>query len=281
MSNGYLQLQADMNGWKASKKQEVQSNEEKICFVKFLAESTLGADRVLEANLKALIDFEKILAILNEAPKEAGEAVGFLNSRKNSQLINQASELEGLQKKEKKEVSQFIRLFLTRKILHNNELFANYGFGLEKKEGTLSPNNQKEGVIQFIANYDDWKCIKKMKITEKSNPLTVLEFLGSYSVSLEKKLEEYLGEIINLESFNKFLKEAPVGKNASAVSKTIRFLQSTALENKISELTSDAQTSSFLKIYAVRKLLKASSQFAEFSTVDIPGLKRLLKKKAK
>ena len=39
--------------------------------------------------------------------------------------------------------------------------------------------DENEKCIQFIANYDDWVSIKKMKITEATGAKTVLEFLAS------------------------------------------------------------------------------------------------------
>ena len=56
-----------------------------------------------------------------------------------------------------------------------------------------------EGSIQFIANYDDWKAIKKQTITEKTDPLTVMEFLASLTTSVDTKVE------VNLKKNNGFL----------------------------------------------------------------------------
>ena len=46
-----------------------------------------------------------------------------------------------------------------------------------------------EGSIQLIANYDDWKAIRKQTITEKTDPLTVAEFLAGLTNSVDSKVE--------------------------------------------------------------------------------------------
>ncbi len=56
--------------------------------------------------------------------------------------------------------------------------------------------------INFIANTNDFKSVKKMKIIPGVKDLDILEFLISIEVTSNFQINKYLGKIINLTSFN-------------------------------------------------------------------------------
>ena len=143
----------------------------------------------------------------------------------------------------------------------------------------------ENGYIQFIANYPQWKCVKKFTITEKTGPKTFMEFLISYSLSLDNKLEQYLYEIVDMKEVDVFIQKAPAGKGIP-VWETAHYLGQKELEEtiqKVSRVSSDEtlnkELASFIRVYATRKVLRASGLLVEPSQIEIPGLKRLLKKK--
>ena len=55
-----------------------------------------------------------------------------------------------------------------------------------------------QGQIQFIANYEDWKVIKKITITNITEPLVIAEFLASLTYSTDEKIESNLRKIVEL-----------------------------------------------------------------------------------
>jgi len=65
----------------------------------------------------------------------------------------------------------------------------------------------EEGQIQFIANYADWKAIKKITITEKTDPRTVAEFLAGLTMSVDNKIEANLKKIVDLDKVDKAIIE--------------------------------------------------------------------------
>ena len=64
-----------------------------------------------------------------------------------------------------------------------------------------------EGSIQLVANYSDWKAVKKQTITEKTDPLTVAEFLASLTNSVDGKVEFNLRKKVALDKLDKVLTE--------------------------------------------------------------------------
>jgi hypothetical protein len=143
----------------------------------------------------------------------------------------------------------------------------------------------QDGKIQLIANYAGWQAIKKMVVTEKTLPRTFMEFLGSFSVSMENKLESYMKRVVDMKRMDEVLKNAPPGKTAPDLEKISQFYGGHELNGVIDSLSKTAKgieplkMAQLLRVYATRKLIEPTKQCALYSQVDIPGLKRLLKKK--
>ncbi|MFA6065386.1 MAG: DUF2666 family protein [archaeon] len=141
-----------------------------------------------------------------------------------------------------------------------------------------------EGSIQFIANYDDWKAIKKQTITEKTDPLTVAEFLASLTTSVDNKVEFNLRKKVALDKLDKAIAELGLTKgdsvkvleeiNSRTISKTINEI------SQIPELQKNQQkeVADFCRVYAMKKCLKASGLLVDYSQIEIPGMGRLKKK---
>ncbi len=276
--NGTIFFQVEVGGWNYSNEKKVDEKTTPLEMVQFLVPATKGVDGLIGLQLKKLVDFTKIEKIVDEAPlatnaSELGKRIAFLNARKTSQAINEISALEKLQSKERSEVSQFIRLYLTRKIMANHGMFVNYAHAFPELHG------KNEGKIRLISNNVQWKSIKKFAITEKTDPRTFMEFLGSFSASLDNKLESYLGEIVDLKKIETMLNRGPQGKTASDLEKIFPFLNGNDLKQAIASLAHDPSIPQWLHVYANRQMLEKSKLFVKFSQVEIPGMKRLLKKK--
>jgi len=142
-----------------------------------------------------------------------------------------------------------------------------------------------EGSIQFIANYDDWKAIKKQTITEKTDPLTVIEFLASLTKSVDGKVESNLRKIVALDKLDKAIDELRLAKgDAVRAMEEINTRKVSSVINEISNIPTlqknrQKEVGDFCKAYATRKCLKACGLMVDYSQIDIPGMGRLKKKK--
>ncbi|MDD3083946.1 MAG: DUF2666 family protein [Candidatus ainarchaeum sp.] len=142
-----------------------------------------------------------------------------------------------------------------------------------------------EGQIQLVANYDDWKAIKKITITEKTDPKTIMEFLAGMMRSTDNKIEQNLKKIVDLEKIDKAIEEIELGKKD--VGKAIEEVSSRKVNSVINEITKidslqkneQKELQGFCKAYAMRKALQKCEIIVDYSEVEIPGMKRLMKKK--
>lgn len=146
-------------------------------------------------------------------------------------------------------------------------------------------NMADEKYISFIANYDDWVSIKKLKIEPVTDPRTVMEFLASLGTSLDNKVEANLGKIVALDRVDAAIAELGLGKKDTA--KAIEEVNSRKVGSVIKEVANLPQfqpgerkeLEQFCRVYAMRKALKECGLFVDYTSVEIPGMKRLMKKK--
>ncbi len=142
-----------------------------------------------------------------------------------------------------------------------------------------------EGSIQFIANYDDWKAIRKQTITEKTSPLVVAEFLASLTNSVDGKVEANLRKIVALEKLDKAIDELGLAKgDAVRAMEEINTRKVSSVINEISAVPTlqknqQKEVADFCKTYATRKCLKACGLIIDYSQIQIPGMGRLKKAK--
>ena len=144
-----------------------------------------------------------------------------------------------------------------------------------------------EGQIQFIANYEDWKVIKKITITNITEPLVIAEFLASLTYSTDGKIESNLRKVVELEKVDAAIKELSLGKGDST--KAIEEVNSRKVGKVINEICklptfSGPVTKELIglcKIYATKKVLKECGILVNYSEAEIPTLKRAKKAKAK
>ncbi len=143
-----------------------------------------------------------------------------------------------------------------------------------------------EKYIQFVANYDNWVAVKKLKIESSTQPVTIMEFLASLTISVDAKVEENLKKVVNLSKLDSALNELNLGKGDT--SKALAEVSSrniSAVINEITALTNlqaneQKELTEFCKIYATKKALKACQVKADYSSVNIPGMKKGKKAKA-
>ncbi len=277
---GTLSFHVDVGGWKDVLETNVDERTTSTEMLHILARTTKGVDGVIGAQLKRMIEFGKVETVLQEAPvaksaAELGKTIAFLNTRKMSQVVNDVSALPGYQSKEQSEMGQFIRLYVTRRLLAQAGMYVNYAGVFSEIKG------KNEGSIQLISNNKQWPCVKKMAMEETTSPRTIMEFMGSFVVSMDNKIESYLSKLVDLNKIDEALANGPQGKTASDLDKLFLFLDGHELKQAISSLTKDAQLEKWLHVYACRNALEKCKIFVKYSQVEIPGLKRLLKKKKK
>lgn len=142
-----------------------------------------------------------------------------------------------------------------------------------------------EKYVQFIANYEGWVSIRKLKIEPATDPRTVMEFLASLSNSLDSNVEKNLRKIVNLEKVDKAIEELGLAKKDTA--KALEEVNSRKVNAAISEIVEGLtlqknekkEIEQFCKVYAMKKALKACGLMVDYTSIDIPGMKKLKKAK--
>lgn len=280
-----LLFEAEFPSWRNSFEKTITSSTTEGELLSLLSQTTYGVDGLIGVCLQKLVDFPKIdLALkeipLSKNPADFGKTLAAFNTRGFSKIVNELADLPGLQKKEQGEMAQFIRLYCVRRVLAHSGVYLNYSAHFSEAKPFV------DGKIQLIANYDSWKAVKKMVTHEKSLPRTTMEFLGSFSVSMENKLESYLKQVVDMKKMDELIKQAPQGKTAGDLEKISAYYASDAVSHAIDSLAKTGKgiepikLSIILRVYLARKLVEPTKQFALYAQVEIPGLKRLLKKKA-
>jgi microcompartment protein CcmK/EutM len=142
-----------------------------------------------------------------------------------------------------------------------------------------------EGSIQFVANYDDWKAVRKQAITEKTDPLVVMEFLAGLTNSVDAKVESNLKKILALDKLDAAINSLGLAKGDAA--KAMEEINSRSISKVINEITAlekyqknqQKELADFCKVYATRKCLKACGLMVDYTQIEIPGMGRLKKTK--
>ena len=129
-----------------------------------------------------------------------------------------------------------------------------------------------EEFIQFIANYAGWQAVKKLKITPRTDPKTIMEFLASLTMSVDRKVEENLRKIISLDKIDSFLEQAETIEELK--SRELSRLINSELE-KIPDKNTKNEIEQFCRVYAARKLLKKQGIIFDYADIEIPALKKL------
>ena len=139
--------------------------------------------------------------------------------------------------------------------------------------------------IQFIANYEDWVAIKKLKIEEKTDPRTVMEFLAGLTVSVDRKIEANLKKIVALDKLDAVIAQIPIGKTEDEIAAALKEVSTRKVSQVINEITQlptfqkneQGELADFCRAYATRKILKNCKALIDYSEVEIPGMKRVMK----
>lgn len=151
----------------------------------------------------------------------------------------------------------------------------------------MEENNMSENkYIQFVANYEDWVSIRKLTIEEKTDSKTIMEFLGGLGTSIDSKVEENLRKIVDLDKLDSVIVALELVKKDTA--KALEEVNSRKVGAVIKEITENLEGLSkpekkellqFCKVYAMKKVLKQCMIMVDYSEIDIPGMKRVKKKK--
>jgi hypothetical protein len=144
-----------------------------------------------------------------------------------------------------------------------------------------------EGNVQLIANYDDWKVVKKITITEKTDPLVIAEFLAGLTYSVDGKIEDNLRKVIELEKLDAAIKELNLDK--SDVGKAINEVSSRSVSKVINEICKldkfsgpvQKELIGLCKIYATKEAIRHCGLNVEYYEAELPNLKRAKKAAAK
>lgn len=144
-----------------------------------------------------------------------------------------------------------------------------------------------EKSIQFVANYDDWVSIKKLKIESQTGPKTIMEFLASLINGIDAKIEANLRKTVKLDALDAKLNEINPGKSEGEIAAAIKELNTRAVSQAINEITDlphlqaneKKELQGFCRVYAARKILKKAGVEVDYSGINIPGMKRLKKTK--
>lgn len=136
------------------------------------------------------------------------------------------------------------------------------------------------GEIQFIANYDEWKAIKKLKIDENVPALDITDFLASISISFDKKIEDNLKKICNLKPIEDYIATLVEGKTKKEedFAKILKGLASpntgkaitSAMENAQLEPKEKDKLKIYLKIYITKTALSKAGLEIDYTKVPIP-----------
>ena len=145
-----------------------------------------------------------------------------------------------------------------------------------------------ENVIQFVANYEDWQAVKKLKVEEKTGPKMVMEFLASLGTSLDSKIEANLKKTVELDVVDGAIAGIECGKSENEIASALKSVNSRAVSSAINSIcekpelhkNEQKELKQFCKVYVTRKVLKNCGLEVDYSNVDIPGMKRTKKKKA-
>ena len=141
--------------------------------------------------------------------------------------------------------------------------------------------------IQLIANYGQWKAIKKLKIEPSTKPMTVMEFLASLETGIDRKVEENLRKAVDLEKVDAAISGIEATKGREAIAEIIAEVTSRKVNSAINEVCSKPELQKneqkelvgFCRVYALRKALANAGLSVDYSSVKIPGMKRLQRKK--
>ena len=143
-------------------------------------------------------------------------------------------------------------------------------------------------VIQFMANYSDWKSIKKLRIEPATEPRTIMEFLASLETGIDRKIEANLRKIVELDKVDAAIAKLELAKGKENVGIAIAEVNSRKINSVIKEICTKPELQKneqkelvgFCKVYAMRKALNETELSVDYTSIKIPGLKRMMKKKA-
>ncbi len=145
--------------------------------------------------------------------------------------------------------------------------------------------------IQFVANYGDWIAVKKLKIDEKMDARTIMEFIASLGFSFDRKIEENLRREIELGKLEAVLQEEleGIGKGEAGISAALAKTNGARVGRTIKEICEKPELQKkekkelgeFCRVFALRKALGAAGLKVNYSEIETPSVKAAMKKAKK
>jgi len=132
--------------------------------------------------------------------------------------------------------------------------------------------------IQFIANTNDWKAIKKLKIESNVTGIDIATFLASVSISFDTKIEQYLKNAINIKPVDEYIESITKGtiKTEEDIAKVLKGVNAMAAGKAITaslpEGLSPKDTDlikSFLKSYLTKKTLQKIKFCVDYTNLPL------------
>jgi len=134
------------------------------------------------------------------------------------------------------------------------------------------------GEIQFIANTEDWKAIKKLNITQEVPAIDVASFLASVSISFDTKIEQYLKKATNTKPLDDYITEITKGtfKSEEEIAKVLKAINSQnankAINSCISEELEPKEKEllkAFLKTYLTKTVLQKINFCVDYTNLPL------------
>jgi len=145
--------------------------------------------------------------------------------------------------------------------------------------------------IQFVAKMGDWLAVKKLKVEEKTDALTVMEFLAGLSVSFDFKIAEYIGKEIDVKRLETVVDEELEGiaKGAKGIDEALAKVKGLKIGKVINEMVEAKgwqpkqrkELKEFCKVYALRYAFQKTGLKVDYSSIDTPAIKAARKKAEK
>ena len=145
----------------------------------------------------------------------------------------------------------------------------------------------EEGTIQFVANYGDWRAVKKLKVDQTVDARMIMEFLASLGTSLDRKVEENLRKLVALDKVDALLKEElEKVKGEEGISKALNTVKGVKMSRILKEITDlpelqkgeKKELADFCRVYAMKKALSDLGLMVDYTKIEIPGMKKAKKK---
>ena len=128
-----------------------------------------------------------------------------------------------------------------------------------------------EDQIQFIAKVGKWVAIKKLSITDKTEPFTVACFLATLDDTFDRKIKDNLSERVDFKRIDEFIKEIS-GKKGKKTEEEIAKLLKEMSGAKLTRVINSAINTDGLEKKEAKALQEFGKVYATRAILDAIGL---------